>query len=99
MKLLRNLEGVRKNRPLAKSEVGSTIASLKSRASNYSARVSTTHAGPVATSMNNGRLSKIDESPGDGKYGYCEVCPNNEKEITEEDSVVNEEISKSVVED
>ena len=103
MKLLRNLDGVRKNRPLAKSEIGSTMASLKSRASNFSARssaVAAGRAGPLVSSLHDGRLSKIDETTGEaGKAGFCEACPNKDKEISEDDMTVNEDISKSVIED
>ena len=62
MKLLRNLECVRKNKPLIRSEVGS-FKSIKSRMSNISARAS---QAPNA-GLNNGRLSKIDEAA-DGEH-------------------------------
>ena len=79
------------------------MASLKSRASNFSARTSVVaagRAGPLVSSLHDGRLSKIDETTGEaGKAGFCEACPNKDKEISEDDMTVNEDISKSVIED
>ena len=81
MKLLRNLESVRKNKPLAQSEIRSTLQSLKSRASNLSARgVISKAGGAAATSLNDGRLTRIEEQSGEaagqsmtGESVPCEV--------------------------
>ena len=72
MKLLRNLDSVRKNKPLIKSEVGS-IKSIKSRTSNISARASQAQA----PEQNAGRLSKIDEAADGEKDIRCECCPDH----------------------
>ena len=56
-KLLRNLEGVRKNKPILNSDAGS-IRSVLSKISKHSARAS--QAGKAAD-LNGGRLSKIEE--------------------------------------
>ena len=105
LRLLRNLEGVRKNKPIAQSEVGSKILSLRSRASNVSARGSVAHAGHRGvTSLNDGRLTKIDEiSPnvtGKAISNFCcEACPNNSEAISEDDLVINEDVSKTMMEE
>jgi len=59
-KLLRNLEGVRKNKPILKSEA-SVARSIRSRQSNISARQSQALSPRNALVDAAGRLSKIDE--------------------------------------
>jgi hypothetical protein len=87
MKLLRNLEGVRKNKPICKSEVGS-VQSMRSRFSKASAKNSQTPGG-----ANDGRLTRIEENDGENHSGaHCEAC--NRENITEEDQLMNEDISK-----
>ena len=79
MKLLRNLEGVRKNQAIAKSEI-SSMHSIRSRVSKASTRVS------VAPS-----LAKVDEADQENaKVGCCEVT---KQIIEEEDMAINEDIS------
>ena len=112
MRLLRNLESVRKNKPLAQSEIRSTIQSLKSRASNMSARSGL--KGPAAASslIDGTRLAKIEESPGENSalllqnegenMACCECCQKRENKvvfISEEDMVICQDVSKPVAED
>ena len=94
MKLLRNLEGVRKNKPILKSEVGS-LQSIRSRLSRASAKNSHTQT-PSGT--NDGRLTRIEEIDGENPRGaHCEAC--NRENITEEDQVMNQDISKQISEE
>ena len=92
-KLLRNLEGVRKNKPILKSEA-SVIKSIRSRASNVTARQS--QAAQIAATLDAGRLSKISEIDGENKDGTqkCEACTNC---IAEDDDIAMcDEISKQL---
>lgn len=87
-KLLRNLEGVRKNKPILRSEMGS-IKSIQSRQSNLSGRASMANVSPM---NNEGRLSKIEEAEGEPRK--CDTCQN---EITEEeDLAMCEDISRNI---
>ena len=85
-KLLRNLEGVRKNKPILKSEISSMQQSIRSRLTNVSARKNAAGNGEQP-------LAKIDEAC----LGSCEICC---REIAdEEDMALNEEISQNLVEE
>jgi len=90
-KLLRNLEGVRKNKPILNSEVGS-IRSIMSRMSKTSARAS---QAPDAYGAAQGRLSKIEEQEIENMGPYkCECC---QKDVEEEADIgMAQEISKQL---
>lgn len=91
-KLLRNLEGVRKNKPILKSEIGS-IKSIRSRASNASARNA---QAPIDT--NDGRLTSIEENDGENlNERNCEAC--RKQIVNQEDYTLNEDISKQILEE
>lgn len=80
-KLLRNLEGVRKNKPILQSEV----SSLRSRVSR------TTRATRTQAQNEDAGLAKIDETV---CLASCEVC---QKDITdEEDLALNDEINQGL---
>ena len=85
-KLLRNLEGVRKNKPILKSDIGSKI-SIRSHKSNLSGRASLT-----SPTKNDGRLSKIEEAEGEPRC--CDACKN--EIVEEEDLAMCEDISKNI---
>lgn len=87
-KLLRNLESVRKNKPLLKSETGGSHLSVKSKYSKLSARMSQACGN---TNMNDGRLTRIDED-GNETIAKCEACA---KEVTaDEDLAMNQDITQ-----
>ena len=91
-KLLRNLEGVRKNKPILKSEA-SVAKSIRSRMSNMSARQSQAQSPRNALIDAAGRLSKIDEQDAE-MVSKCQACC---KEIVEEeDMAMCDEISKNL---
>ena len=85
-KLLRNLESVKKNKPLLKSEVGSYLSATQSRYSKMSARTS------QAPNKNDGRLARIEEGEdGEAATLCCEACAKFI--VNEDDLAMNEEIS------
>ena len=97
-RLLRNLEGVRKNKPILKSEASVGKSSIRSRMSNMSARQSQAQSprNIINASLIDaaGRLSKIEEQQ-DGEIGKCQACL---KEILEEeDMAMCDEISRNLV--
>ena len=91
-KLLRNLESVKKNKPLLKSEVGSYLSATQSRYSKMSARTS------QAPNKNDGRLARIEEGEdGEAATLCCEACAKFI--VNEDDLAMNEEISKQAAEE
>lgn len=85
---MRNLEGVRKNKPILNSEAGS-YTSVISRISKASARK------PGDIGANNGRLSRIEELEFESQGPYrCENCQNEVDD--EEDITMALNISKNL---
>ena len=84
-RLLRNLEGVRRNKPILKSEI-SSIRSRLTAVSTYKKQDGRGGQSPAA-------LARIDE----GNYECCEICSNEIAD--EEDLALNEEINRNLSEE
>lgn len=92
-KLLRNLESVKKNKPLLKSENSGSQLSAQSRYSKVSARIS-----KAGRNQNDGRLTRIEEADdGEAANMRCEACAKDV--VNEEDMSMNEEITKQAPEE
>ena len=82
--MLRNLEGVRRNKPILKSEV----SSIRSRLTAVSTCKKQNVGGDKSAT-----LAQIEE----GSYECCEICSN--EIVDDEDLALNEEINRNLYEE